>query len=280
VQVNGNRVFVFSGEGQLMQMARDLVNRVTNRAGDNVPPPAAEVVNHQQTDEGNVPIASTLTTNDNSSTDPSASSADPKNATDADGLNLDIHSVIGSQQQQHNQSQLDIDTLNPCGIQDIELNVTENIDTVVDRTVLTNAEIHADNVYHQIQSLPTQHLSGRNNFQSILLPSISSATIATINNTCVANSAAGSNNINNSSIIATEITTTANTRNSEIEAVEEQSSSVFSQPLSAEGGLVGELSGPGLHDNVQAVNNLISESTTTENEIKTPDTAHGNSSVE
>ena len=269
-QVNGNRVFVFSGEGQLMQMARDLVNRVTNRTGNTSP--VAGVINNLRTDEGNVHTPSTLTTT-SSSTDPSDSSADPTNVTDADGLNLDIHSVINTQQQQHNKSQLDINTLNSsCGTQDVELNVSENIDTVVDRTVLTNAEIHADNVYHQIQCLPTQHLSGRNNFQSIFEPSIPAATLATINNTFAINSNAGSN-INNSCIIATEITTTS-TRNSEIEGVERQSSSIFTQPLSVEGGLIGELSGPGFHNNVEDVDNfLISESTTT-------DTVNGNSSVE
>ena len=283
-QGNRNRVFVFSGEGHLMQMARDLVNHVTNSAhnvGDIIP---ANDVNNQQTEAGNAPTAPTAaTTNDvlsSSSADPSA------NTTNVDDSNLDPHSVNDTQQQQLQHH--------------IEF-VNENIDetTVIDRTVLTNAEIHAENVYHQIQSLPTQHLTRRSNYQNILplstttlsspltvnvsfqnvLPTSSSAVLSSKNNTIVANSA--NSNINNTSAIAAD-TTTAGIRNSEIKTenesgVEEQSSNVSLSPR-VEGGLEGTLFGAGLYDNFISVSNT---EPTTNNEINSTDeTAPHNNSAE
>jgi len=85
----------------LMQLARDLVNRVTNRADSVGNIPVAEVVDNQQTEDGNTQTAPTTTTNDvvsSSSTYPSINTA--SSATDSDDSNLDQHSVTNTQHQQ------------------------------------------------------------------------------------------------------------------------------------------------------------------------------------
>lgn len=269
-QANGNRVFVFSGEGRLMQMVRDLVSqigtRVTNRADGNV-----EVVGNQQNVEENV--QTTVSTINDVPTS-SLIDSNVSNIVDAGDSNFDLDSVNTQHQQLHH-NQIDLDLSSAHDIEFINENIETEETTIVDRTVLTNAEIHAENVYHQIQTLPTQHLTGRNSFQSILLPT--SSSLSTKNTNAVDST---SNNINYSSVMTAETTAASNnSKKSRIQSVMDRSSNV-SQSLRLEGGIVEGQSGTSLHDNEQKVDSLISKSTAMVDEISITDTTHENSSID
>ena len=242
---NGNRVFVFSGEGHLMQMARDLITQIGNRVTNRNAVAVSDVINApevvgDQTGEGSVSSQS-LQTSPNTDSEISPATTTSNTALAA---STDIDSNCEDQQ---SRPELDDLGVRPCShhVNDsVVREKTGDQDNVV--SALTNAEIHAENVYHQIQSLPTQHFGRRKEFQNLI-------SSTTTNNK---NGNSNTNISNNSSVVST----TTNIKDNKVFSdVAEEPLVVDISEQRVDGNLGGQ-SKVGLHHDNEDVECLVSVS--------------------